>query len=775
MIEQIITSSILIVAVLILTGLLERSVNPCVKYALWLLVAVKLLVPLPEFESNFSVMNAVNLLAEADWPEKSAETDAEYTPENVPQNVVGIEVNSAANNVANNEANSAADYDVDRAPDYRAAVNHTVSSELQVQDGRENSDAEPMQNMLLPIVWVVGMIECAGVFFWSNLRFGREVKRNRKCIGCYKNKLKVYQVSGIGSPCLFGLYQPGIYFQEGYILSEEQREYVCAHEYTHYRHGDHIWAIVRCVCVIVYWFNPLVWVAARASMKDGELACDAGTLKLIGAQHNLDYGRTLVALAKNKSTYTWGMGVLECSTGATGGAKEMKKRIRMITTQPVTKTFSLLILLIACVGLVGCTFSEAVGEEKVSSDAILSEEAANNALVEAEEKALKEALEQENAEMEAVQEEIKKQEAELIKEAALAESQELAYKNAILYKTPIYDENKVCIRVQPSALGVREQLSYYYVPDHEDMEWIMGRVKALNLQGQPYAKRWKGMKETGWQLIYNGWQFMVFEGGYLYSLYDNGTMECLVEDPKLCDYIQIMLQENLDYHAFDPADIQNIASARLDVCSVLTNWEFRSQTITDEEQLEALEELLSEAEYIYGGAECGNNVGYLELTLADGEVVCLSLATDSCDNFGINGVYYDYHPVPGGDNSLFYQYFDELTTESTGELKKHISNSLVYSGEEIEAAVGAVEAAFAAQFADCTLKEITYYESFSNQYAAQWETEYGSDQAIVLTSDIEVPAANTNEYWSLGGTYYNLEWILTRDEGEEWVVQTWRY
>ena len=73
---------------------------------------------------------------------------------------------------------------------------------------------------------------------------------------------------------------------------------------------------------------------------------------------------------------------------------------------------------------------------------------------------------------------------------------------------------------------------------------------------------------------------MVFEGEYLYYTYDdaeNGSMECLIEEPELCDYIQSMLQEELDYAPFDVTKIHDILSAKLEVCSLSTNREAYSR------------------------------------------------------------------------------------------------------------------------------------------------------------------------------------------------------
>ena len=233
--------------------------------------------------------------------------------------------------------------------------------------------------------------------------------------------------------------------------------------------------------------------------------------------------------------------------------------------------------------------------------------------------------------------------------------------NIMLYEQP--ESNKVCIKVQPSMIG--EYAYYYYIPTDKDQEWLSAQVEALDLEGQPFDRRWEGHKEKGWQIIYNDMEIRVFEGGYLYYTYDDekGMMECFIEAPKLCDYIQIMLTEKIGYQNYDVSDIKDIVSAKLDVKSTFTGGQFYSQTITDAETLQKFEEWFSNAEYIYGGTECGTQCACLELTLANGDVVKLSMATDSCPNFHINGVAYDYRPVSDWNNSEFYKCFNEIPWE----------------------------------------------------------------------------------------------------------------
>ena len=233
--------------------------------------------------------------------------------------------------------------------------------------------------------------------------------------------------------------------------------------------------------------------------------------------------------------------------------------------------------------------------------------------------------------------------------------------NIMLYEQP--ESDKVCIKVQPAMIA--EYAYYYYIPTDKDQEWLSAQVEALDLEGQPFDKRWEGHKEKGWQIIYNDMEIRVFEGGYLYYTYDDekGLKECFIEAPKLCDDIQTMLTEEIGYQNYDVSDIKDIVSAKLDVKSMFTGGKLYSQTITDDKTLQKFEAWFRNAEYMYGGTECGTQCACLELILANGDVVKLSMATDSCPNFHIGGVAYDYRPVTDWNNSEFYKCFNEITWE----------------------------------------------------------------------------------------------------------------
>ena len=142
----------------------------------------------------------------------------------------------------------------------------------------------------LTALWLLGVLVTAAVLLFSNLHFARRLRRIRQSVDLTQRP-PVYQAA-LPSPCLFGLLRPAIYCTPHL---GELAPYVLAHERAHYRQGDHLWCLVRCLCLALHWFNPLVWFAARFSREDGELSCDARALDQLDPEQRLAYGRALLA------------------------------------------------------------------------------------------------------------------------------------------------------------------------------------------------------------------------------------------------------------------------------------------------------------------------------------------------------------------------------------------------------------------------------------------------------------------------------------------------
>ncbi|MCD8020863.1 MAG: hypothetical protein LUF92_15210 [Clostridiales bacterium] len=64
--------------------------------------------------------------------------------------------------------------------------------------------------------------------------------------------------------------------------------------------------------------------------------------------------------------------------------------------------------------------------------------------------------------------------------------------------------------------------------------------------------------------------------------------------------------------------------------------------------------------------------------------------------------------------------------------------SELYTDADIEAAIQVIKDYFSEEFSDCTLTDIGYVgDTFSDEFV-EWAEQYGSDEAIILTSTFNV-------------------------------------
>ena len=143
--------------------------------------------------------------------------------------------------------------------------------------------------------------------------------------------------------------------------------HVLTHELTHYAHKDHIWSVVRCVCLCVYWFDPLVWVAAWFSRRDCELACDEGALKRLGEGERIAYGRSLLDVVSHASTPA---NLMQTATSMNESKKQLRERVNFIVKKQKISIIAAVCMVIVCAIVAGC----AAAGPADTLDEILSDE-----------------------------------------------------------------------------------------------------------------------------------------------------------------------------------------------------------------------------------------------------------------------------------------------------------------------------------------------------------------------------------------------------------------
>lgn len=336
MIEWIVTSSILIAVIVVLRFIMKGKISLCLQYALWALVLVRLLVPV-----NFgsSELSAENLIAAAEkYP--AVQMVYELGQKNMSAQDFGSVGDQMTGEHKTNDV--AVSMPEGEEPENFNDETYNMISETGI--------VEIVKRMAL-YVWIAGIFAVGLIFFISNLHFWRRIKKSRRLLE-NSGQLPVYLTETVDTPCLFGFFRPAIYVTPEAAEDETVLKHATAHEMTHYRHGDHIWSILRGVCVALHWYNPMVWCAAFLSQRDGELACDEATIRHLGEKERAEYGRTLILMTCQKRT-----SLFMAATTMTGNKSNIKERIVLIANRPKMAIYTLIAVVLIAAAAVGCTFT----------------------------------------------------------------------------------------------------------------------------------------------------------------------------------------------------------------------------------------------------------------------------------------------------------------------------------------------------------------------------------------------------------------------------------
>ncbi len=332
MIEWVVSSCILILAVIALRYLLRGKISLRLQYALWLLVLVRLLIPVSFGSTDISVMSVVEKAPAVQAVESVRDVDIIWQADN--GSVEGYPAGPLM-------------------PDAPVKVAPSVTND---QFGRMES-ALTLRKVLLPVWWGGGAVTLL-VFLTANLRFAARLRKSRRPLTVEGAALSVYVAQERAVPCLFGLFRPAIYVTQAAADDPELLRHTVAHETTHFRQGDHVWALLRTGCLALHWWNPLVWWAAKLSRQDGELACDEATIRALGESERAAYGRTLIRMACGPSSH-----VLLTATTMDGGKTSLHERIVLLAKKPRTAVTAAIAVVLAAALCIGCTFTGAKKDE----------------------------------------------------------------------------------------------------------------------------------------------------------------------------------------------------------------------------------------------------------------------------------------------------------------------------------------------------------------------------------------------------------------------------
>lgn len=308
MLKEVLTVSALIVALLLVRAMFKNRVPKRMIYALWLVVLLKLCLPGTLF--SLPVLPAGDAAASA----QSAELPAQTTP-------------------------------VIQQPAQTVTQPQTLAQQpvSPVQETAKLTAKQLTTAQIFQIVWFSGSALLGLWLLGAWLVFTVRLHRSRRFLG-KSGRTRIYGSDAVKSPCLAGLI-PAVYLTED-VLETDAAELILSHELTHLRHLDFLWSLCRAVAVSVYWWNPLIWVAAICSKRDAELACDEAVAAKLPEKERLAYAHAILAQAPRKTA------------ALSLAGPPIKERILFLTKKRRTSVLCVILALLLVVSATGCSFAE---------------------------------------------------------------------------------------------------------------------------------------------------------------------------------------------------------------------------------------------------------------------------------------------------------------------------------------------------------------------------------------------------------------------------------
>lgn len=355
MIETLISSSVLIIVIIIVRTVFKGRINSRIRYSLWLIAAVRLMLPFGLVQSGISVMNIIGNMGAESLTEDTAYVSEQAEPYTYTENYAyDTVIQSVPIQEEGEEYSEKAVFTIHE----RDAAAGEYAHETVVIPEKKPVNIKSVLKMIWLTVTAAMLIWFAAV----NTVFYKKLKSTRKDFE-YQSPIKMYTVKGLSSPCIFGLFSPSVYIPERSADDKEAVMYITAHELCHYYHGDMIWTVLRYVLLAVYWFDPFVWIASMLSKQDCECACDEAAIKMLGKEKRFSYGKTIIDLIPRKHGENFGV----ASTSMSSSKDVLKERMRLIASVPRNRKaavfFTVFVLFISA----AATFTSALEYEKTDA------------------------------------------------------------------------------------------------------------------------------------------------------------------------------------------------------------------------------------------------------------------------------------------------------------------------------------------------------------------------------------------------------------------------
>lgn len=358
------SGSVLALILLALRPFLKNKLPKAFQYYIWLLVLLRLVLPL-SFDGSImnqiisqTVMTQASVVSTPNDGGKGMLAQGEIAPQGNEQNTPQEVTPSGT------------------------ALNGSAIPNLSVPAAPEQTQFNIWKFVLdhLTFIWLLGAALHFGWFITAYLRLSRKIRktsvrpdpRDTEVFVKLRGNIHVRLACNpyIDTPMLIGFLSPCIVIPRmAFAMNgmEPELRHILRHELTHYRRRDLLYKWFAVLVSSLHWFNPLMILVRREIGRTCELSCDEAVIRSLDAAQRREYGETLLAIASNKGLPTGIVTTTMCE-----GKRELKERLESIMTFKSKSVLVVALSLVLALLLAGC--SVALGAANVN-DKIPGDEA----------------------------------------------------------------------------------------------------------------------------------------------------------------------------------------------------------------------------------------------------------------------------------------------------------------------------------------------------------------------------------------------------------------
>ncbi|MCF7975182.1 MAG: M56 family metallopeptidase [Phycisphaerae bacterium] len=320
-------SSVLIVVLYGVDLLIRRRVRAVVRYGVWMLVLVKLILP-----PTLSAPTGIGY-----WVSVPAPAQEIRTVESQPVLPVAAKVNSTVNTSSLNAETTPQSF-------IETSTVTKVQPEIAVPIEAEKVRTLTWHAWML-CAWIAGVIAVLGLLFQRLWFVRRLLAQSRPADAAWdeltqacaeqvglRNPIEMRVSKYLHSPAACGLIRPVILMPKAieHAMSQDRRRAILLHELVHIKRAD-LWVnLIQTLLQVAYFYNPLPWLANAHIRNLREKAVDETVLTKLGHDDAGQYSTTLIDIAEiafTKPHFSLGLiGVVESRKALTGRIKHILGR-----------------------------------------------------------------------------------------------------------------------------------------------------------------------------------------------------------------------------------------------------------------------------------------------------------------------------------------------------------------------------------------------------------------------------------------------------------------